>query len=49
MRRLITWNLVSLDGFFEGTKNWELDWHEYVWGDDLEQFSLQQLQAADTL
>ena len=20
---------------FEGTKNWDLDWHNYVWGDEL--------------
>ncbi len=27
------WNMVTLDGFFEGPKSWEIDWHEYVWGD----------------
>ena len=39
MTRLIMWNLVTLEGFFEGPKKWDLDWHEYVWGDELEQFS----------
>jgi len=48
-RRLIMWNLVSLDGFFEGSKKWDLDWHEYVWGDELEQFSLEQLTTAGAL
>jgi dihydrofolate reductase len=41
------WNMVTLDGFFEGTKSWEIDWH--VWGDDLEQLSLEQLRSADML
>jgi hypothetical protein len=30
MRRLSMWNMVTLDGLFEGSKPWELDWHEYV-------------------
>src|SRR5512141_1221860 len=49
MRNLIMWNLVTLDGFFEGTKPWDLDWHEYVWGDELERISIEQLKSADTL
>jgi dihydrofolate reductase len=47
MRQLIMWNMVTLDGFFEGTKSWEIDWH--TWGDDLEQLSLEQLRSADML
>jgi len=43
------WNLMSLDGLFEGARPWELDWHMYVWGDDLEQLSLDQLRGADVL
>lgn len=43
------WNLVTLDGYFEGATPWEIDWHEYVWGDELEQFSLDQAAAADLL
>ena len=49
MRKLIMWNMVTLDGFFEGPKSWELDWHNYVWGNELEQLSLEQLKAADML
>ncbi|MFZ0613585.1 MAG: dihydrofolate reductase family protein [Desulfobacterales bacterium] len=49
MRRLIMWNMVTLDGFFEGRKSWEIDWHEDVWGDELEQFSLEQSESADML
>jgi dihydrofolate reductase len=43
------WNLLTLDGFFEGTKSWELDWHSYIWGDELEHLSLEQLRTADRL
>jgi dihydrofolate reductase len=43
------WNLVTLDGFFEGAKSWELGFHQYAWGDELEQFSIDQLRSADML
>ena len=49
MSKLIMWNLISLDGYFEGEKNWDLDFHETVWGPELEQFSLSQLRSADYL
>ena len=49
MRKLIMWNLITLDGYFEGEKNWDLPWHERVWGEELEQFSLEQLESADAL
>ena len=49
MRRLIMWNLITLDGYFEGEKNWDLPWHEQVWGEELERFSLDQLESADML
>jgi dihydrofolate reductase len=49
MRRLILWNVVTLDGLFEGEHAWDLPWHEKVWGDELERFSLEQLRAADML
>lgn len=42
MRNVIMWNMVTLDGYFEGRKSWEIDWHEDVWGDELERFSLDQ-------
>jgi dihydrofolate reductase len=47
MRDIIMWNLISLDGCFEGEKKWDLDFHEHVWGDELEQISLGYLRAAD--
>jgi dihydrofolate reductase len=43
------WNVITLDGFFEGPAPWDLDWHNEVWGDELEQFSLEQLRGADLL
>lgn len=49
MSKLIMWNLLSLDGYFEGGKSWDLDWHPYIWGEELERFSLEQLRTADRL
>jgi len=49
MRRLVVWNMMTLDGYFEGPKPWEIDWHEYVWGDELERFSLDQGREVGTL
>lgn len=43
MRKLIVWNLMTLDGYFEGTKPWDLGFHSLVWGSDLEEFSREQL------
>lgn len=30
MRKLIVWNLMTLDGYFEGTKPWDIDFHILV-------------------
>lgn len=49
MRKLIMWNVITLDGYFEGEKNWDLSFHELVWGKELEEFSLNQLKSADML
>ncbi|GLH72702.1 riboflavin biosynthesis protein RibD [Geothrix limicola] len=49
MRKLIMWNLITLDGRFEGPTPWSLDWHQSIWGPELEQLSLEQLKAADLL
>ena len=43
------WNLVTLDGFFEGPKSWDIDWHETVWGEELERLSLEQSKEAGAL
>lgn len=49
MGKLIQWNLISLDGYFEGAQKWELNWHDYAWGDELQEFSTEQLQTAAML
>jgi dihydrofolate reductase len=49
MGKLIMWNVITLDGCFEGEKNWDLYFHETVWGPELEQLSLEQLHSAEYL
>ena len=48
MARLIMWNLMTLDGFVEGP-NRDISWHSDVWGEELEQLSVEQLNAAGAL
>lgn len=43
------WNVISLDGYFEGEKAWDLDFHQTVWGDDLGEYTIKQLKTADML
>ncbi len=49
MSRLIMWNLLTLDGRFEGRRSWDLEWHEPAWGPELERFSIDQLRTAERL
>jgi dihydrofolate reductase len=49
MGRLIQWNMVSLDGYFEGAMSWEIDWFQPLFNDQLLSFSLEQLRRADAL
>lgn len=49
MRKLIMWNIITLDGFFEGDQPWDLPFHLVVWGEELEKLSLEQLRSADYL
>lgn len=43
------WNVVTLDGCFEGERPWDLSFHNLVWGPELEHFCLEQLREADML
>jgi dihydrofolate reductase len=43
------WNLITLDGYFEGNKNWDLSFHDTIWGPELQKFSSEQLELADFL
>jgi dihydrofolate reductase len=49
MRKLIMWNVVTVDGYFEGEKVWNLDFHQYAWGKELEEFIDTQLATVDML
>jgi len=43
------WNIITLDGYFEGEQKWDLSFHEIIWGQELETLSLEQLHSADYL
>lgn len=49
MKNLIMWNLITLDGYFEGEQPWDLNFHQLVWDEELENLSLEQLKSADML
>lgn len=49
MGRLIVWNLVTLDGYFEGEEPWDLAFHNLAWGDELERLANEFGTRADTL
>lgn len=43
------WNLITLDGYFEGGKAWDLSFHRTAFGDELQDYSIEQLKTADML
>lgn len=49
MRKLIMWNLITLDGFFEGEKAWDLSFHGLVYDKELEAYTIEQLDSADAV
>lgn len=49
MGKLIVWNLVSLDGYFEGTKKWDLEFHGSAWGPELDELSREFGKKAEAL
>ena len=49
MRKLIMWNVITIDGYFEGNQNWDLSFHNVIWGQELEKLSIEQLHSADYL
>jgi dihydrofolate reductase len=40
---------MTLDGYFEGNQNWDLQFHGSIWGQELQKLSIEQLNAADYL
>ena len=49
MGQLIMWNIVSLDGCFEGTTPWSLGWFQHRLNDAFFSFVTEQLRTADAL
>src|SRR6478752_6956790 len=49
MRKLVVWNLMTLDGYFEGTKPWDIEFHNLAWGPELEKLSEQFGEEGDLL
>jgi dihydrofolate reductase len=49
VRKLVVWNLMTLDGHFEGAKPWDLDFHDLAWGPELERYSERQALEGDLL
>ncbi len=47
MRNVIMWNMVTLDGFFEGPDKGQIDW--FLFDDELEQYIIDTQRSADTL
>jgi dihydrofolate reductase len=43
------WNVVTLDGYFEGEQAWDLGFHQTVWGDELAAYTAEQLTSDDTV
>ena len=43
------WNVITLDGYFEGNQNWDLSFHNIDWGQELEKLSIELLNSADYL
>lgn len=49
MRKLIAWNVATLDGYFEGPTPWSIDFHNLVFGKELQELSDEQLGEAGLL
>lgn len=47
MRKLIMFNLITLDGYFEGPKKWDINWHRV--DGEFNEFSIDQLNHAGGL
>ncbi|MBY3596550.1 dihydrofolate reductase family protein [Rhizobium bangladeshense] len=49
MRKLVVWNLMTLDGYFEGAKPWDIDFHNLAWGPELKRYAEQFGEEGDLL
>ena len=39
MGRVVVWNLVALDGCYEGPEPWDIGFHDLAWGPELRALS----------
>lgn len=46
MSKLIMWNVITLDGYFQGKENWDINFHDTIWGDDISKFGIDLLKTA---
>lgn len=49
MAKVIAWNLMTLDGYFEGSEKWDLSFHNDAWGEELDALSKEFGQRAQLL
>jgi dihydrofolate reductase len=49
MGKLIQWNVMSLDGYFEGATSWALDWHQSVLSEEFHNYCAEQLAVTSLL
>ncbi len=47
MRKVYLFNMVTLDGYFEGPKKWEIDWHNV--DEEFNEFAIDQLNKTDAI
>lgn len=47
MRNLFSFNMISLDGFFEGAQPWDLSWHNT--DEEFNEFAIEQMKTIDKL
>jgi dihydrofolate reductase len=47
MRKVIMFNLITVDGYFEGPNKWDIGWHQV--DDEFNDFSIEQLDKAGGL
>ncbi len=46
-KRVIMFNMITIDGYFEGSKPWELDWHNV--NPEFNEFAINQLESIDCI
>lgn len=49
MRKLIVWNMVTVDGCFEGATPWNIDFHNIAWGPEFDALGVEQEAEGDLL